>query len=350
MRITWIADSYHLHDGYGGYSRHLIRALARLGADVTPTVARQMDPLLMPGWMQRMAGLDYSHFNIVCAPPFYLKALPGRTWIITMTEGSRLPDGWAEHVNAKAERCIVPCEHNRRAFVESGVRVPVDVVPGGTCPASFPALPPNVRREGQPYVFLALADRAARKGWVEVYQAFYRAFGTPQDTPDVRLIIKTRLSGNTLINRMAGARRRDPRVSFWREDAGNMADVYALADCVAMPSRSEGWGMPHREAAMMGLPIITLRYSGLDDGNIEHWSLPVEGYRLEPVPPPHQSPHMAGEWARADIDELAGLMRECYDCPEEAAELGVDAARWLRENQTWDHSATLLADLIEEYV
>ncbi len=346
LRINWVAFNYHHCDGYGRYSKHMIRALNRRGVDVRPYLT---DQVRLDGWMQRMAGIDYSRLTITCTPPYMLCPLPGKQWNLTMTEGTRLPDGWAPHINQCVERVITPCEQNREAFTSSGVTVPVSVSPGGTCPAEFPV----VRRDytdrwGRPYTFLALGDRGARKGWVEVYQAFYQVFGTPADTPDVRLIIKTRPGANSLIDIIRGAKGRDPRVDFMCADVDNMADVFAFADVFAVPSRSEGWGMPHREAAMMGLPVITTRYSGLDDGHTEQWSIPVETYKMEAIPT-NNTMNVAGKWAKADIGELAGYMRWCYDNPEAAAEKGRQAAQWLREHQTWDHAADALIALIEEH-
>jgi len=266
-----------------------------------------------------------------------------------MTEGTKLPEGWTGHLNSFCERVIVPCEHNRQAYVDSGVEIPVHVVHGGTSPEEFPMIGRNGRyapQSARPYTFLALGDRGARKGWVEVWQAFYKAFQAPSGTPDVRLVLKTRPHTNDLIDRICGACR-DPRISFWLEDVDAMADCYAQADCFAIPSRSEGWGMPHREAAMMGLPVIATRYSGLDDGHLDEWAIPIDGMDPDPIPP--NALHMRGEWMRADVDELAAKMRWCYEHREAAAALGRQSAHWLRSNQTWEHSARALLDLIERY-
>lgn len=340
MQINWANYKFLPYDGYGRYGLHMVRALARRGVAVHPLLEEQLS---LPGWLNRLAGLDFSNLTVSCMPPIYLHGLPGRQWLLSMCEGTKLVDGWADHVNQKAERLIVPCQHNAAAFERSGVTVPIHVVPGGTSPAEFPVRPP-ARRNGRPYTFLALADRGGRKGWIEVYDAFYKAF---QGQRDVRLVIKARPAVNELATRVAGATHRDPRVTFWFEDVASMADVYAQVDCFAIPSRSEGWGMPHREAAMMGLPVITTRYSGLDDGYTECWSLPVETYRHETVPDYAEA--VRGEWVRADVKEVAARMRWCYEHPEEADTFGQAAATWLRENQTWDHAAVQFEQLLERY-
>ena len=189
--------------------------------------------------------------------------------------------------------------------------------------------------------------QGARKGWVEVYAAFYAAFGPPQQTPDVRLLIKTRPHANSLIDTIMGAKGRDPRIEFWCANIDSMADVYATADCFAIPSRSEGWGMPHREAAMMGLPVIATRYSGLDDGHLDKWAIAIDDFAIETVP--ENSIHVCGEWCKASVTAVAEAMRWCYDNPEAAAERGRKAAHWLRKHQTWDQAADALIALIEEH-
>lgn len=126
-----------------------------------------------------------------------------------------------------------------------------------------------------------------------------------------------------------------------------MRQVYAAADCFVIPSRSEGWGMPHREAAMMGLPVITQRYSGMDDGHTREWALVIPNGTLEPIPSTFE--HIKGQWMRADIDKLAGAMHWCYDNPHAAARWhGAKGAAWLREFQTWDHTARALLNMIRE--
>ena len=345
MHLNWIGYDFCPYDGYGRYSVNLIRALAHMGAMITPVADGQM---AMPGWMRRMAGVDFSRLSVACIPPFMLRSLPGRQWSLSMTEGSRLPANWANTLNWTVERVIVPCEHNKEAYHRSGVTQPIDVIHGGTDPVEFRELPFTWRDDGTPYTFLALGDRGARKGWIEVWAAFFKAFGTAKDTPNVRLIVKARPNMNTTFDIVANATNQDRRISFWREDVVSMADIYAQAHCFAIPSRSEGWGMPHREAAMMGLPVITIKHGGLDDGHTEKWSLVVEKMHEHQINE-NIHEHIAGSWMRADVEELASLMRWCYDNPEKAAEKGKQSARWLRENQTWDHSAMALLNLINRY-
>lgn len=342
MKLNVIAYQYRFFDGYGRYVTYLIKALLRAGVEVHPLLYQHTE---MSDWLQNHLGISWEPLTISCLPAYYLCPVPGRHWLYTMTEGSEAPDGWVDIINKSGvERVIVPCEYNAEAFRRGGVTMPVYVVPGGTDPDEFPVI---TERTERPYTFLALGDRGSRKGWCEVWAAFYKAFGSPTDTPDVRLIIKARPEGNDLIDRIAEAENPDPRVTIWREDVANMAEVYACADSFVIPSRSEGWGMPHREAAMMGLPVITQAHSGMDDGHTKEWALVIPNGKLEPIPSMFEQ--IKGEWMRADVDALSGAMRWCYDNPDAARRWhGEKGATWLREHQTWSHTAGRLLNMIRE--
>lgn len=345
MNLNWLGYQFRDFDGFGRFGLRMIQALDRAGCEVSPWLSELANS---PAWMWERLSVDWSALTISCLPPLYLHPVPGRHWLYSMTEGSELPTkpyDWADIINRSGvERVIVPCEHNRRAFVESGVQAPVYVIPGGTDPDEFSLK--NGRFTGL-YTFLALGDRGARKGWCEVWQAFYKAFGSPQDTPDVRLIIKSRPKVNDLLDMISRAKDPDPRVRIWQEDVTDMRQVYAAADCFVIPSRSEGFGMPMREAAMMGLPVVTQRYSGMDDGHTDEWAARIVNKgTLESIPSAFE--HIAGEWRKADVGELCYDMRWCYENPELAAERGTRAARWLRKHQTWDHTAGKLLNMIRE--
>ena len=341
MKLNFFAY-YMDHDGYGRYSSRVVKALIQAGVEVA---AHHIGVLDMPAWMQTQHAPDWSRLTISCIPPYMVKRVPGRHWLLSMTEGTRLSDGWAEIVNAAGvERVIVPCQHNADAFKASGVTVPIHVIAGGTDPDEFPL---TARVPGKPYTFLTFADRGFRKGWDEVWEAFYRAFGDEFDgDQDVRLIIKYRNGEDNVTSVMAAANSAETRIVYDASDTPDIATLYAQADCLVLPSRSEGWGMIQREAAMMGLPVITQAYSGLDDGHTRAWAMVVEAGALERIPPGAASAR--GEWRVVDVAALAAKMRECYENPGAAAAFGYAASSWLRQQQTWGHTAAALIELMRE--
>lgn len=332
--LNLIAHKYIHEDGYGRYGMELIRALAALGVNVYPAME---DDLNLPSWMQRMRGLDFTRPTLSLMPGHNFYALPGLQWGYSMWEDNSLPKGWVENINKTLRLLMVPCPHNAEVFKRKGVKVPIHVVPGGTSPQEFPLLPPVCH--DRPYTFLVLGDRQERKGIDIVLGAFARAFETEKD---VRLIIKTRAVGilnGVFLNFL------DQRISVWQDDLPSMNDVYAQIDCFAYPSHGEGWGMPPREAAMMGVPVIATRWSGLEVG-IDHWAIPINTFTMQDSP----LSSVRGQWARPDIAEVAEKMRWCYENRDAARAIGQRAARWLRENQTWEHTARAIMQLYKEYM
>ena len=105
--------------------------------------------------------------------------------------------------------------------------------------------------------------------------------------------------------------------------------------------------MPHREAAMMGLPVITQAHSGLDDGHTREWAIVVENGTMQQID--DEGKHIAGEWRIADVDELAHHMRSCYEEPEAYRRRAYYARQWLASHQTWSHAADALIAIMREH-
>lgn len=344
MRINWLQAKYYYYDGYGCFGTKLMRKANRAGLEIAPMLADTAHE--MPGWMQRLAGIDYTRLSLSLMPPHCMPGLPGRQWGYTMTEAAGLPDGWADALNNHVERVIVPCEWLVDVFRNGGVMRPIDVVYGGVDPVEFPLVDkPNYT--DQPYTFMSLGDRGTRKGHDLVWRAFCMAF-TEKD--DVRLVQKQRAYDRThapIIDNTASEDNMVRKVAVWAEDVESMADVYTFADCFVFPSRGEGWGMPPREAACMGIPTIVTNWSGLAVG-IEHWATrAIENYTLADAPTIPYA--LKGQWAVADVEEVAAHMRWCYENREVAYAKAREGALWLREHMSWEISAQALIALLERY-
>jgi len=336
MRINWVSHRFIKEDGYGRFGIHMIRALGRLGVDVSPLLAMSMYD--MPDDVFKLTGVDFANRSIFLMAPIAIKEKPPKnSWIYTMHEDSRLPEEWATKINW-FERCIVPCEHNAEVFKAGGVTIPIDVVYGGTSPDEFPVretVPAN-----RPYTYVCLADRGSRKGWETVWGAWYQAF--PENLTDVRLIIKAR--PEMVPEWFKEIDLPDKRIIRNYTAVSSMTEVFNEADCVVYPARGDGWGMWWREAAMMGLPALVTPYSGNAVG-AEQAAIPLKKYTMVES----MLDYSHGQWAQADQAEVAEQMRWCYEHQAEARDKGLKAAQWLRQNQTWDHSAKALLKLIEAH-
>lgn len=333
LAINWLNYRFLWYDGYGLFGTYNVEALLNQGVQVHPYLVEMLE---WPLPVRLASGFDPSLLTIALMPPYEMKHTQARVWNFTMYEGTGLDQRWMNGIRDYAERVIVPHEWFKDVLLDHHVKVPIHIIPGGTCPRRYPVTGTSPYQRTGVYTFLALGDRGGRKGHDMVMRAFFRAF---ENVNDVRLIIKFRSTARLRYS----ASMSDKRLSFWYEDVLDMNDVYAQADCYAFPSAGEGWGMPPREFAMTGKPTICTNWSGLTDG-IDQWAYPI-GYTMEPA----NLRTKCGEWALPSEDELVDRMRWCYDHPDDARQFGLSAAQWLRENQTWDHAAQKLVNLIREY-
>lgn len=244
---------------------------------------------------------------------------------ITMFESTRLPDGWVSELN-RCAAVVTPSQFCADVFVQCGVRAPVHVIPLGIGESFTPIR----RQRSNVYTFCAIADRGLRKGAHIAAQAFVRAFG---EDPAYRLVLKSRVKEEvTYIT--------NPNIDLIQVDMSEaeLADFYRSMDCMIFPSCGEGFGLPPREFAATGGPVIATNWSGLD--NVWDWGLPL-GYRLVPAWPGHPvfEKQQLGEWAEPDIEELAVLMREVADRAEIYNEWAYKNAKTVAEQCNWEHFA-----------
>lgn len=297
-----------------------------------------MEQLTWPGWMQNAAGLDHSRLTMFLCPPDWIKKpAPSRMILYCMHESSQLPEGWAEMCNT-VERLIVPCDWVKTVYKESGVTVPISVVHPGIDFNEVPILPP-VRKGTRPFTFMTLGDRGIRKGWDLAYSAFYRAF---RKDDNVALIIKSNLNSNVpkIIQANYSSDSLMSKVRSWPERVDNIRDIFSQADCLVYPALGEGWGMFCREAAACGLPVIATNYSGMAV-DLDQWAYPLNDWTLVPAP----GDDLPGLWSHPNVDEIAERMRFIYEHQDEAREKGLQSARWLRQNATWEQSIQSLHDV-----
>lgn len=341
--LNWVGMDFNQYTGYGYQNIQLVRTL-RQDVQVKPVSRVALQSWLdMPGWMQRLnPPLDFRTLTIGVMVANAFRRLPGRFWGYTMYEVDKLPDEWVESVNHCCERLLVPCTHNALLFKQAGVRVPIHEIPLGIDPVEFPILPPPAKRD-RPYTFMCLGDRGLRKGVEVAISAFCQAF--PDVSEPVQLVIKSRKNGLPILDNASFV---GVNISIIHDDSTSMADIYSQADCFIFPSYGEGWGIPPREAAAMGIPTIVPRHTGLEVG-IDHWATRIiERYALQDASVDINYPK-GSQWYVPDTDELVAHMRWVYENQDEACQQAGQNAVWLHAHQTWCHAGQELISLVEEY-
>ncbi len=257
----------------------------------------------------------------------------------TMLEVTGIPPEWVRQANLMDE-VWVPSRFNVETFRNSGVRVPIHVVPLGVDPHRFNPLIDSFKNRSK-YTFLSVFEWGERKAPEVLLRAFARAF---KKSDDVALICKVFNNDGSInvqqevqnMNLPGGA---EIVFLYNQKFPGNqMPNLYASADCFVLPTRGEGWGMPILEAMACGLPTIATAWSSQVDFMTEQnsYMLPTDGL----VPAEAKCPYYEGfSWGNPDEDALVEQLRYVYTHQREAKEKGLFASRDVLQNWTWANSA-----------
>lgn len=237
---------------------------------------------------------------------------------ITMFESTKLPADWIDPLN-DMHAVVVPSKFCCTVFRDSGVTVPIHVVPLGIGDSYVYRERGNSnekienRAEGdpayllsssapisdqRPLTFLAFLDRGERKGGIVALQAFLHAFG---EDMRYKLVLKGRTPKVpfTLTN---------PNLEVILRDMSEqeLYDLYCRCDVLINPHKGEGFGLIPREFAASGGLALTTGWSGTVD-HIGEWGYALP-YKLETA---HWRGNKTlagqdlGQWAAVDPRALA---------------------------------------------
>jgi glycosyltransferase involved in cell wall biosynthesis len=326
--MTIYAPDYDPYTGYGRMACEFVYRMAAQGVlvnasgsyPVSENQTRLMQALVNRPHTLTVGGLLFGY------PTLHEEYGPlsqhGPRIAVTMFESTKIPREWVKPLNA-CDAVIVPSTFLVDVFKKAGVRKPIHVVPLGISETYHYVQRPRDRR---PYTFLALGDRGTRKGWLTAIKAFVNGFG---DDENYRLIIKCRASGLpvTIGN---------PNIEILAEDMteSEMFELYKSVDCYVFPTHGEGFGLPPREAAATGLPVIATNWGGTAD-HLMRWGYPLR-YELVKAWKDHSKfgARKLGQWAEPDVEHLVAQMK--YVSASQKPVCG--KRRNLKEQQAWRSS------------
>ncbi len=323
--------TFNPREGYGKATLQTVKAMKRMGADFDVIPINHGELSWPKDNIITVDGLAF----VWTVPEYWDRVEAGGLWGAFVWETTLLPQYRVDLINERVTRLFTFSEWAKGMFIESGVEIPVHVMPHGVRQEEYSYQKRN--RIYEPYTFLLLGELAERKGWDLAYMAFLEEFG---EDPNVRLVMKTR-------GRCQLAPCTDPNIDVIAEEYNipQMRELFRQADCFIFPSRGEGYGIPPREAAATGLPCIVTNWSGLQEGGVSNYAYPLD-YKMVEARYGYEGPEPCGQWAEPDSEHLRSLMRMCYENQQAAREKGQRSARWIREHCTWENGARVLMEAV----
>ncbi len=320
--------------GVGEAARQVVSALDAAGIAVLPVHGRTI-PLNRQGHAFYHLDHRHAHFpvNLVCMnadalPEFTSQAGPGffenRYSIgLWFWEVSTFPDRWRGSFDLLHE-VWAPTQHVADAL---SALSPIPIVKM-TLPVQRPSVPARTRAElGLPegFVFLFSFDYRsvfARKNPLATIEAFKRCFAPGEGASLVMKCINEHADpANHERLALAAADHPDVHVLAGYVSVDDKNALTARCDCYVSLHRAEGFGLGMAEAMLLGKPVIATGYSG----NLEfmsHRNSHLVDFRLVRIGDAAEPYPADGEWAEPDVGHAAALMRQVFDDPEAARELG----------------------------
>lgn len=273
----------------------------------------------------------------------------------TTFETDRVPDQWVKNLNLFDELWVYS-KFNLDVFIDSGVTVPIYVIPGTVDFSLYPL-------EGDIYpisaagrfVFLSVFDWQLRKGYPILIRAFMEEF-TKEDK--VCTVIKTFTSD----------RSRDPVAELAQimrvYDHGNSPPIYIInqmlvhselvklyrsADAFVLPSHGEGWGRPMFEAMTLQLPTIATAWGGHNDFMNESNSYPIAVEKIDEAVSEF-SLFDGHKWAIPSVDDLKRKMRVVYKEKEQSKDKGRKARVDLLRDFNLDRVQHLISERLKTFI
>jgi len=355
--------------GYAEASRNHAAALHRAGASLTLKAATFETARADYGSAGEIVrtllnrGIPYAVNLVYMTPDFFPQYRETGCYNVGFFywETDVLPEEWVVACRAMNE-IWVPCRWTAEVCAKSGVDRPIRVFGGCANTAEYgdgatltlPGLDPKWFKF---YSVFQWTERKNPRGLLKAYLTgfkksepvvlivkAYRASYSADEQNAVREEIKK-------IKREIGNEENQPRIMFvpYMMSKAEMVALHRLGDCFVMPHRSEGWGVPHFDALLMGKPVITTRYGGNMDFTLPEFTYLLD-YKLIPVGGMDwikwYRPHM--KWAEPDVDECRYHMRYVFENRDEAKAKGRAGQAFVRDVFSWERVGQAMKSRLSE--
>lgn len=174
----------------------------------------------------------------------------------SMFESTRIPSEWVSRLNSYFDAIAVPDEFLVSVYQESGITIPVFVIPLGLDLSPFQALPLKKER-GAPFTFANFSACTPRKNHIQLVRAFAKAFG---NDPGVKLRLNYRYqhtkTQRDLADEIKNLGLTNVELSKKSLPLDDYLKLFQEIDCYINVARGEGFSIQPREAMVLGVPVI----------------------------------------------------------------------------------------------
>lgn len=342
--------------GYGEAARNYVAALSTVGINVIANAVSFESARSDYGHagklsQQAMARVGDYAINIVFTTPDVFPSQRRRGCYnigLFDWETDLLPQEWTYPCN-QMDEIWVPCTWTADVARKSGVIKPIHVFGHCSPPEDYIDGPALKFQEIDPkwFKFYSIFQWTERKNPAGLLRAYLTAF-TKKDP--VVLILKTYGSDYSegeqqkiveeieKIKKQVGGVNTQPRLIaiLGMMTRNQILALHRTGDCFSLIQRSEGWGLPHLEACMMGKPVITTNFGATLEFTKPNNSYVVD-YSLTQVfgmKTKYYTSNM--KWAEPNIAHCSKLMRHVFSKRDEARERAVLAKSFVERNFSWE--------------
>lgn len=248
----------------------------------------------------------------------------------SMLESDRIPDDWVERINEHFDAVVVPDNFLIDVYKNSGVQVPVFVIP---VPMDLDNLlvRPLKSKAKKPFTFGVSATYIDRKNNEKLFDAFIQAFG---NNKDFRLKIHGRYDDARLgiYKRLLRKKRKLKltNVEFIKKPISQKEYIEFLEslDCYVSISKGEGFSLTPREAMALGIPSILTDNTG--QSTICRSGLVNTVSSTKKVPFYFIKDYL-GYCYDCKIEDVISSMQEIYNKYSYYLQLGQKSREWVRQ-------------------
>jgi glycosyltransferase involved in cell wall biosynthesis len=277
-------------------------------------------------------------------PPDWSKPTSGYWIHIQPWEFGFLPKDWIQPLRDHVDEIWAPSQYVKDVYTRSGIDGDrVHVIPWGIDADIYnPQAPPRLLSQKNSFAFLFVGGTIARKGFDLALTAYLEEFSP---TDDVSFVVKD-LGANSFYRfgnfraQVLEAMETDaaPHIIYLDDDMtdGQRASLYTACDCLVMPYRGEGFGLPILEAMACGLPAIIPGGGPSDDFAPDEACFRIPATIVET----DHDWRLCGPAVELDMQvaDIRKALRAAYEDSDNTKSVGEVAAKHVSEHYTWKAS------------